>query len=154
MQRERSLISGTVKMDVSSNTDSMSELRAAFSEIRIESQPTMEVVISGIFSLFLSLKIVFLLRLPPTCPTQNTCSKDPARSIIETQSSCLPCPVTLYTFSFLLHSIDLVKNLILMKIYSIKYHSRISDIISIINMSTWVCICTFGEGPRSCQICN
>ena len=60
MQRERSLISGTVKMDVSSNTDSMSELRAAFSEIRIESQPTMEVVISGIFSLFLLLKIVFL----------------------------------------------------------------------------------------------
>ena len=43
MQRERSLISGTVKMDVSSDNDNMSQLRAAFSDIRIESQPTMEV---------------------------------------------------------------------------------------------------------------
>ena len=54
MQRERSLISGTVKMDVSSNNDNMSELRAAFSEIRIESQPTMEVCyFRDIFSFFI-----------------------------------------------------------------------------------------------------
>ena len=52
-QRERSLISGMVKMEISSssNNDNMSELRAAFSDIRIDSQPTMEV---GTLSIFFS----------------------------------------------------------------------------------------------------
>ena len=107
VQRERSLISG---MDVSSNNDSMAELRAAFSDVRIESQPTMEVV--KLFSQYcLFILKYFVPRLPPTCPTQNTCWRDPARRTIETKSSFLPCPVTLYTFSFRLRSIDLVKRI-------------------------------------------
>ena len=132
VQGERSLISGMVKMEVSSNNDSMAELRAAFSDVRIESQPTMEVV--KLFSQYFLFILKYCVpRLPPTCPTQNTCWRDQVRRIIETQSSFLPCPVTLYTFSFLLRSIDLVKDLILMK------YILLNIIVGYYNnMYTWV----------------
>ena len=41
-ERERMLISGMVKMDISSQ-DNMRELRAALSDMRLENQPTLEV---------------------------------------------------------------------------------------------------------------
>ena len=98
-------ISGIVRMEVStvSSNNDMAELRAAFSDIRIESQPTMEVV--TVLLTISSLKD-YVPRLAPIFPTQNTCWRDQGRSrgTREVLSSFLPCPVTLYTFSSLLRS--------------------------------------------------